>query len=75
MSDLELVSIVGYIAQPGIDRNEYYDWNGKQIRILDVRLGLKNRNFPPGLVFRDRYGHTAIVRSDRRSLARMPEVV
>ncbi len=75
MNDLELVNIIGYITQPDIDRNEYYDWIGKQLRILDVRLGLQNCNFPPGLVFRDQYGHTAIVRSDRSTLSRMPEVV
>lgn len=70
-----VVNIVGYVAQPGVDRNEYYDWTGRTLRLLDVKLGLQNDNFPPGLVLRDEYGVTAVVCSDRSTLARFPEVV
>jgi hypothetical protein len=73
MNDQVIVEVVGYIVQAGIEMDEYYDWSRKCLRLLDVRLGLKNSVFPPGLVFRDAYGTTAIVRSDRQSLARMPE--
>lgn len=74
-NDREIIAVIGYIAQPDIDLNEYYDWTGKTLRILDLRLGLERDNFPPGLALRDQYGTIAVVRKDRRTLAKIQGIL
>jgi hypothetical protein len=67
----EIVEVVGYIRVPGVEVDEYFDFNFKRFTLLDVKLGLDNGSFPPGLVFRDKYGTIAVVDLDRRTLKRL----
>ncbi len=65
------VQIIGYVMCKNVDVNEYFDFIRKSFWIEDIKNGLENAVFPPGLVMRDWRGTVAVVDHDRRTLKRL----
>ncbi len=62
--DFSPVFYAGYVIEPGVPLEDYQDYYGKQLRMADIAMDLKNGNLPVGLVLRDSYGTTAIVTAE-----------
>jgi hypothetical protein len=71
MDKSHIVEVVGYIRFPDVDVNEYFDFNFKSFWLRDLKLGLENGIFPPGLIFRYHYNLLAVVDYDRKTLKRL----
>jgi hypothetical protein len=56
-----MIRMVSFIPAHNVPIDDYRDYIGREITVVDIRIDLRNGVMPPGLLMQDDYGRCAQV--------------